>query len=146
MAERSGRDLAEVLLRKAQGDEATIVSLLDDDDVPDEVVGFHAQQAVEKSLKAVLASNQIDYAYSHDLAYLADLLVSNGIDVPEKVREGEELRPWAAEFRYEDPVGGPGLDRKHAHGLARAATQWAAGALRPGESERSEESNDQPSA
>ena len=117
-------------MRKARGDEAAVGALLGEEDVPDEVVGFHAQQAVEKSLKAVLAAHDIDYAFSHDLSYLGDLLESNGLDLPGEVRAGEELRPWAAEFRYEDPAGGPAtLDRKRAHELATATIGWAADVL-----------------
>lgn len=126
MASRDRRELAEVLLRKARGDETT-VQVLAEQDVPDEVVGFHAQQAVEKALKAVLAFREIDYAFSHDLAYLSDLLEAKGVDVPSEVRAAEELRPWAAQFRYEDP--GPDssqLDRERARDLASTAVDWAA--------------------
>lgn len=131
MAERDGRDLAELLLRKARGDERAVSALLDEH-VPDEVVGFHAQQAVEKALKAVLAVRGIDYAFSHDLAYLGDLLTANGIDLPADVRAGEELRPWAVEFRYEDPAGTPPLDRRGARDTAEAALRWAAEFVSPG--------------
>jgi len=127
MASRDRRDLAQVLLRKARGDELTVRALLREE-VPDEVVGFHAQQAVEKALKAVLAARGIDYAFSHDIAYLDDLLASNGIEVPEAVRAAEELRPWAAEFRYEDPAGcTAALDRERARDQAGAAIGWASG-------------------
>lgn len=126
MASRGRRGLAEVLLRKARGDEATVRALLGQE-VPDEVVGFHAQQAVEKGLKAVLAASEIEYAFSHDLAYLADLLESKGIEVPNEVRTAEELRPWAAEFRYEDPAtGSPNLDRERTLELSSAVLRWAA--------------------
>jgi HEPN domain-containing protein len=49
------RKLASLLQRKATGDDATLERLLDDHDVPDDALGFHVQQAVEKRLKAVLA-------------------------------------------------------------------------------------------
>ena len=41
---------AERLRRKAAGDEEAMIALLGKPSVPDEVVGFHAQQAVEKLL------------------------------------------------------------------------------------------------
>ena len=53
------RELASLLVRKAEGDEAILDRLLDDPDVPDDVLGFHAQQAIEKRLKAVLAQVRI---------------------------------------------------------------------------------------
>lgn len=44
-----------LLLRKAREDEFTVEKLIPDPASSDEVIGFHAQQAVEKVLKAVLA-------------------------------------------------------------------------------------------
>jgi len=43
-----------LLLRKAQEDADAVKKLLPDTDIADSVVGFHAQQAAEKALKAVL--------------------------------------------------------------------------------------------
>jgi hypothetical protein len=51
-------ELALLLVGKAEGDESILDRLLDDHDVPDDVLGFHVQQAVEKRLKAVLALNE----------------------------------------------------------------------------------------
>ncbi len=48
------RELVLALLHKASQDEAVMSRLLPDADIDDEVIGFHAQQAVEKSLKAWL--------------------------------------------------------------------------------------------
>jgi HEPN domain-containing protein len=130
MADRGHEGLARLLLSKARGNEAAVAALLADDKVPDDVVGFHAHRAVEKALKAVLAVRGIEYAFGHDLAYLADLLDANSIKVPGELRGAEELRPWAAEFRYEDPpTGSSGLDRERALQLAASATGWAAADL-----------------
>jgi HEPN domain-containing protein len=56
---REGRDLARVLLERADGDVALVRYVRDNADIADVIVGFHAQQAVEKSLKAVLAAHDI---------------------------------------------------------------------------------------
>jgi hypothetical protein len=37
------RELALLLVRKAEGDESILDRLLDDHDVPDDVLGFHVQ-------------------------------------------------------------------------------------------------------
>jgi hypothetical protein len=58
------QELALLLARKAEGDESVLDRLLDDPDVPDDVLGFHVQQAVEKRLKAVLALRGIDFTAS----------------------------------------------------------------------------------
>jgi HEPN domain-containing protein len=52
-------DRPEVLLRKARQDELVLERLLDDQEVDDDTLGFHAQQAVEKLLKAVMASRGV---------------------------------------------------------------------------------------
>jgi hypothetical protein len=56
----SAQDLALKLLRRAEDDQAATVALLDVSSVSDALAGFHAQQAVEKSLKAVLALNGME--------------------------------------------------------------------------------------
>jgi HEPN domain-containing protein len=43
-----------LLLRKAAQDEALLGEVLTSDQVSDEIIGFHCQQAVEKLLKALL--------------------------------------------------------------------------------------------
>ena len=49
-------DRATVLFRKAAQDELVLERLLTDADVDDDTLGFHAQQAAEKRLKALLLS------------------------------------------------------------------------------------------
>jgi len=68
------REHARLLLAKAHEDLYVLNRLVDDTDSPDAVIGFHAQQAVEKSLKAVLTSRGIRYPWTHDLGGLIDLL------------------------------------------------------------------------
>jgi hypothetical protein len=50
-----------LLLNKARADKVVIDKLADDPDVSDDMIGFHAQQAVETLLKAVLANRGIQY-------------------------------------------------------------------------------------
>jgi HEPN domain-containing protein len=45
-------------------------------------VGFHAQQAVEKCLKAVLAQHRVEVHKTHDLRALLDLLVERNLPIP----------------------------------------------------------------
>ncbi len=44
-----------------------------DSAIADEILGFHAQQAAEKMLKAVLACQGIEFPFTHRLADLIDL-------------------------------------------------------------------------
>jgi HEPN domain-containing protein len=95
------RELALLLVSKAEGDESILDRLLDDSDVPDDVLGFHAQPAIEKRLKAVLAFHEVDYDRTHSIGYLTSLLEHHGIDLPEGREQIEELTPWAVAARYE---------------------------------------------
>ena len=56
-----------VLLRKARQDELVLERLLSYRDVDDDTLGFHAQQAAEKLLKAALAVRGLDYPRTHNL-------------------------------------------------------------------------------
>jgi HEPN domain-containing protein len=67
-------DVPNVLLDRAAEDELMARSLLPIEGVTDAGVGFHAQQAVEKALKAVLALKGVEFPYSHDL----DALIATG--------------------------------------------------------------------
>ena len=134
---RHSRELAEVLMRKAEQDEFALDKLIPDPNSPDEIIGFHAQQAVEKMLKAVLASAAIRYRYTHDLVELLDLLRENGITYPEEFEEVTALTPFAAILRYEDEVvqTEKPCDRDWARKCVREVREWAESALRKKETD-----------
>jgi hypothetical protein len=62
-------DLARVLLARAVDDETLVRKVCSDADVADSIVGFHAQQAAEKLIKAVLAARGVTFVKSHALSY-----------------------------------------------------------------------------
>jgi hypothetical protein len=64
------RDLAARFARKAESDEIALDRLASDSDVPDDLIGFHAQQALEKLLKAALACAGVAPPRVHDLGKL----------------------------------------------------------------------------
>lgn len=61
---------------------------------------FHAQQAAEKALKAVLISWEIEFPYTHDIKGLLKLAETNGIVIPEDIQQAAMLTPYAVETRY----------------------------------------------
>lgn len=63
---------------------------------------FHAQQAVEKALKAVLILRNTDPARTHDLNKLAYEIINNGLELPLEVETISKLNPYAVIFRYDD--------------------------------------------
>ena len=66
------------------------------------VVYFHAQQAVEKLLKSVLFSAQIEFRRTHDLTELAYLLQQNDKKIPVAISQLARLNPFAVTYRYDD--------------------------------------------
>ena len=131
MPPRDGPDHARLLLNKARSDKVVIDKLADDGDVSDDMIGFHAQQAVEKLLKAVLASHTIEYPRTHDIDRLVDLLAANQIPLPPQARRLDELTPWATQLRYDDLLDIEHLDRNETIGLVEGVIDWADAELRP---------------
>jgi HEPN domain-containing protein len=116
-----------ILLAKARNDAVLLGKIATDIQVADDIVGFHAQQTVEKALKAVLEIRGVDYPYSHDLARLFALLDDSGGAPPDR-DDALALTPWAAEFRYGDVVASA-LDRVRAAEVAAAILEWADGEM-----------------
>lgn len=104
-------DRPEVLLHKARQDELVVERLLGDRDVDDDTLGFHAQQAAEKLLKAVLTSRNVDYPRTHNLGVLVELLASNGIELPAELADIDRLTPFGTVFRYDEVSPEAGRDR-----------------------------------
>lgn len=116
------------MLRKAGEDAATVEKLAPDRDIADSVVGFHAQQAAEKAMKAVLAAHGDRFPWTHDLRHLMDRLDEMATPLPESLREVRQLGPWAVEFRYGETIEDE-LDRDQARALARQVIGWAEACL-----------------
>ncbi len=63
---------------------------------------FHAQQAVEKAIKAVIIYNKSDYPKTHDIEFLLSQLSKKGIEVPALISESKYLSQYATSSRYPD--------------------------------------------
>jgi len=97
---KSDRDHAIRLLEMAGRDAVALDNMLDRKSFAEEVFGFHAQQAVEKALKAWIASLGREYPKTHDLSLLANLVRRAGGDVGSF--DGlEEFTVFAVQYRYE---------------------------------------------
>jgi HEPN domain-containing protein len=119
-------EYAEVLLRRAKGDLQACRALADDTDIDDNIVGFHAQQAVEKALKVALVLADADLPLSHDLGFLVRQVRESGFEPPKEFSDVQWLTPWAAELRYDEPIA---LDRTAALAAAERAVGWAVSLL-----------------
>ena len=86
---------------------------------------FHSQQAVEKAIKALLILHQIDFAKSHDIGELLELLRHSPTPPPAKVAKGlEALTRYAVETRY-PPGDARRTDARSALAAARRFLHWA---------------------
>ena len=66
-------------LSKAMDDEVPLEVIISNKKIRDEIIGFHAQQAAEKMLKALLFARSIPYRKTHDLRELIDLIKDHDI-------------------------------------------------------------------
>ncbi|MEO5364218.1 MAG: HEPN domain-containing protein [Magnetococcus sp. DMHC-8] len=109
----NGIDHAWDLVRLARADYKAMTGMRDPTIFTDAIFGFHAQQAVEKGLKAWLAAMDVLFPLTHDISRLLLLLEQHGV-AQEELWEWVELAPFAVEHRYawasdeEEP-----LDRAH---------------------------------
>lgn len=94
------RNEATVLMIMASKDIELLRHTVASDLIADEIFGFHAQQAVEKSLKAWITVAGGTYDRIHDLRRLLIVLHDLGLDI-EQFRELIPLNSFAVQFRYE---------------------------------------------
>lgn len=88
------------LLAAARRDLRALEGMSDAEIFADEIFGFHAQQAVEKSLKAWLSMLDVQYPNTHDLSLLLNMLESQHQKVSMYL-DVIELNPFSVQFRYE---------------------------------------------
>ncbi len=101
----------DLLLVKASQDEEVLDAALEGSRISDAVFGFHAQQAVEKLLKARLVSLGVDYPKVHNLLTMVELLEASGDALPDDLTDLFKLTPFATTFRYEEEEEPLSFDR-----------------------------------
>jgi HEPN domain-containing protein len=100
-------------VRKADLDFQTVVRLVDEDAFRDIVV-FHAQQAAEKYLKALLTKRQLEFPKTHEIRRLLELLKASDHGVAEALPDAKWLDPFGVDIRYpsDRPETIPGDERR----------------------------------
>ena len=83
------RAQSNLMLAQAQGENVYLEDLC-----------FNTQQAVEKSIKALLIQHKIEFPYVHDIAELLTLLEQNGQEIPQHIKQAERLTRFAVATRY----------------------------------------------
>ncbi len=91
---------------------------------------FHAQQAAEKGLKAVLLAQGTPFPRTHSVGTLVDLL-PEGVSAPRELEDAASLTDYAVMSRY--PAATEPVDEEEyqeAVRLAEAVVSWAENVLR----------------
>jgi HEPN domain-containing protein len=104
-------------LAKAAEDEALLDAVLAKPEVSDSIFGFHAQQAAEKLLKALLSMHAVRFRKTHDLQELMTLLEAAGVALPSELARVDELTPFGVEWRYDYFTAPVSMDRAEARAL-----------------------------
>lgn len=116
-------EYAGALLRRAESDLRALDALLAAARMEDDVIGFHAQQAVEKSVKVGLVVLGVAFPKTHDLDFMLARARDHSAELPHLLEQASWLTPWAAQLRYDEPPSR--LNRSMAREVAHVAVSWA---------------------
>lgn len=132
-------ETARSLLAKARDDLYVAQRLAEDTNAPTWPLGFHAQQAVEKALKTVLAIHGVAYPLTHNIAMLLAVLQQHDLGIPPDAGELHALSPFAVAFRYDDSSEAEHVDFDRSNTCERVCrtVDWAAACLTAAEDDRS---------
>ncbi len=131
MPKREPAELAARLARKASADATATRKFAADLEIADDIIGFHAQQAVEKWLKAVMAARRMRQTRIHDLDRLGESLEQDGVELPFPRSRLDELTVYAVPLRYEDLLDAEPLNREAIVALVNEVGEWAEGQFSP---------------
>jgi len=118
-------ELARQFLKLAEDDIKSFKLLASSSEIANSQVGFHAQQALEKCLKAVLVLNKIEFRKTHDLNELLELLHQHKISMPPNSDLLDEFNPYAVSLRYDLFYDEISLDRELAAQIIANVFSWA---------------------
>ena len=111
-------------LRLAEKDLKAFMAMKNHPDIAFEIACFHAQQSVEKSLKAIMFLKKIEFRRTHDLEELAAILNRNGLVLPLPTEQISRLNPFAVTVRYDDEDI-PTITLAEVHYIAESLWNWA---------------------
>jgi HEPN domain-containing protein len=117
--------MASLMLASARRDAEAYAALLPMSQIHDSILGFHAQQAIEKALKVVLFARGAIVPRSHDIATLLDFCADNHLPEPPHAQSLDELNPFAVQARY-GAIDAGSLDRHTTLTWVRDTLAWAA--------------------
>jgi len=116
--ERAIRELVAEWMRRARADLALAQMTRQKRIVP-EILAFHAQQAVEKALKALLVRHQVEFPNTHSIGLLLNLVQEAGVEGIQGFANAAALTRYAVSTRY------PGEDEPVTREEAKEASRLA---------------------
>lgn len=127
---KNPHDYALTLLHLADRDFRAFLALKNDVhwNVDPHTVCFHAQQGVEKALKAVLVSRSLDIGRTHDLNKLFYQIEKLSLNFPITLEELSKLNPYAVTVRYDDLEVNT-ITINEAEKILIKVLEWAAAAI-----------------
>ena len=121
---KPGLEEALRFLRLAEKDLKAFMAMKNHPDIAFEIACFHAQQSVEKSLKAIMFLKKIEFRRTHDLEELAAILNRNDLVLPLPTEQISRLNPFAVIVRYDDEDI-PTISLEEVHCIAESVWSWA---------------------
>lgn len=128
-----GRDFDEtsrILLQKAEEDATAVREFAANREIADSIIGFHAQQAVEKWLKAIIAARGARHEPTHDIDRLLERLEVTGVDLSLDRDRLPELTQYAVPLRYDELLDAESLERGALVVLVDEVAEWVKVQLR----------------
>jgi HEPN domain-containing protein len=120
--EEAIQELVAEWMRRARSDLA-LARLTEDERIAPEILTFHAQQAAEKALKALLVQRQVEFPPIHAIGPLLNLCRTAGFEGTETLADAVSLTRYAVATRY------PGEEEPVSRREAREAAELAARVL-----------------
>jgi HEPN domain-containing protein len=117
-------DEAGSLLALALEDAAAFRVLISSGSVRPATALFHAQQAVEKAIKAVLVLHCVSFGRTHDLVELGYQAREVVPGSPFAIERLARLNPYAVAFRYGEPSADL-IEPEEAEEIVASVTGWA---------------------
>jgi HEPN domain-containing protein len=118
-------EVSRILTEKATEDAIAVREFAGNADIADSIIGFHAQQAVEKWLKAVMANRGLKQTRTHDIDRLLEILASDGCELPPDGTRLDELTQYAVPLRYDQLLDAEPLDCEATIRVVAEVGKWA---------------------
>ncbi len=118
------RELVAEWMRRGRSDLA-VTRLTEDERIAPEILAFHAQQAAEKALKALLVQRQVEFPRTHVIGLLLNLCQTAGYEGAKALVDAATLTRYAVATRYpgeEEVVSRQ--EAQEAAGLAVQVLAW----------------------